>query len=94
MGIPHLIGTLEPYATHKFIDNSKVIIDGPSFAYHVLYVCRLNGVVQPGYEQLAQVAIGWLDELQRHGISMYDTYSHLPIKFQLYANSVQRGNLL
>lgn len=70
MGIPHLISTLEPYAVHKSIDNSKVIIDGPSFAYHVLYICRINQIAHPGYAQLGEAAVAWLDNLTSHGISM------------------------
>lgn len=71
MGIPHLIGTLEPYAVHRSLHNETVVIDGPSFAYHILYLCRLNEVKQPGYKLLGRVAIDWLDQLTSHGLSMY-----------------------
>lgn len=61
MGIPRLLTTLEPYATFKELQGSSVVIDGPAFAYHILHVCRVNGISQPSYELLGETAVSWLN---------------------------------
>lgn len=70
MGIPHFITTLEPYAEHGILDNTRVVIDGPAFAYHVLYICNRSGLVQPSYQLLGSTAISWLDELTRRSVDV------------------------
>lgn len=63
MGIPHLISTLEPYAQHALLRDVNVVIDGPGLAYHILHVCRVNGVDHPSYQLLGKTAADWLDKL-------------------------------
>ncbi|KPM40096.1 hypothetical protein AK830_g6481 [Neonectria ditissima] len=70
MGIPHLISTLEPFAVHGLLDDKSVVIDGPAFAYHILYICNINGVVLPSYQLLGDTAVAWLDELTRRRVSV------------------------
>lgn len=70
MGIPRLITTLEHYATFKELKGSSVVIDGPSFAYHILHICRVNGIIQPTYKLLSETAIKWLDALAQHDVIM------------------------
>lgn len=70
MGIPHLISTLEPFTVRGRLENEKVVIDGPALAYHILYVCRSNGIGLPSYGLLGQSTIAWLDQLTAHDVSV------------------------
>ena len=70
MGIPHLITTLESYASHEILQRQAVVIDGPALAYHVLHLCRLQGARQPSYSLLSQVVIEWLDRLEDQQVTM------------------------
>lgn len=70
MGVSHLYTTLRPFTNLDILDG-HVTIDGPALAYHVLHVCRANGVDLPSYCLLGRVVISWLDQLVLHGISMY-----------------------
>ncbi|KAF7560245.1 hypothetical protein G7046_g3915 [Stylonectria norvegica] len=85
MGIPRLISTLEPYATLELLDNKAVVIDGPALAYHVLYICNRQGIVQPSYELLGSTAIAWLGELVGRGVKIDAIYfdGHLPLAKRL-----------
>ncbi|KAM0445848.1 hypothetical protein ACHAPV_006711 [Trichoderma viride] len=64
MGIPHLITTLERYASDKTLQNQTVVIDGPALAYYVLHICRIQGAGQPSYSLLSQTVIDWLNRLK------------------------------
>ncbi|CAM1511070.1 Fc.00g085830.m01.CDS01 [Cosmosporella sp. VM-42] len=81
MGIPHLISTLEPYAVHEVLQNASVVIDGPALAYHILFICNKDGVVQPSYELLGKTAVAWLQELTNRGVRIDAIYfdGHLPL---------------
>lgn len=70
MGIPHLITTLERYASDKTLQNQPVVIDGPALAYHVLHICRIQGASQPSYSLLSRVVIDWLDRLKDQQVVM------------------------
>lgn len=69
MGIPYLTATLEPYAVRRRLQDEAVVIDGPALAYHILHVCRVNGISQPSYQLLGQSTVAWLDELSSHGVA-------------------------
>ncbi len=86
MGIPGLTAKLLPYATSAKLgtyhedqshDISRVIIDGPSLAYHVynrLLACKpasLNALdANPSYEELGRGALVFLDALTEHNVVM------------------------
>lgn len=70
MGIPHLITTLERYASDKTLQNQTVVIDGPALAYHILHLCRNQGASQPSYSLLSRVVIDWLDRLRDQQVVM------------------------
>lgn len=72
MGIPRLLYHLEPYGVEEQLaDNVDIIIDGPSFAYHIYHLCSSstarNGRRAPSYSLLGDTAIAWLDRLQGEG---------------------------
>ena len=74
MGIPRLTSSLEPYAVRSQL-TGRVVIDGPAFAYHILYVCRrecrTNGpLTEPTYGQLSEAALQWLNGMGECGITM------------------------
>jgi hypothetical protein len=71
MGVPGLIPTLEPWAEIGSLRGEHVVIDGPAFAYHVLSIFRRSQVYQPSGQLLGQVAVKWLDEIVRQGITMW-----------------------
>ena len=68
MGIPRLITTLEPFAVPVELRNKNVIIDGPALAYHVLYICRRNGIRCPSYKLIGSTTVAWLDALALCGL--------------------------
>ena len=70
MGIPHLISTLEPYAVLSPLTGQDVVIDGPALAYHILNICRGNGLNYPGPDVLGRTAVQWLEELTSHSVTM------------------------
>ena len=92
MGIPRLTTYLAPLAKTKAIgcktsdchfnnhDESypprKVIIDGPSLAYHIYHKVLAqktapNAVdAQPLYGEIAEAVILFLDEISKHHLSM------------------------
>lgn len=83
MGIRGLTPALRPYATRLRL-HGRVVIDGPALAYHILHVARAeaatsNPLEEPSYSVLGSTAIRWLDELQSHGIQVYEisTLSHM-----------------
>lgn len=70
MGIPHLITTLENYASHEILQHQVVVIDGPALAYHILHLCRFQGANQPSYGLLSRLVIEWLDRLEDQQVTM------------------------
>ena len=74
MGIPRLMGSLEPYGVRSQLSGS-VVIDGPAFAYRILHICRgecktTGPLSEPTYQQLSQAALRWLDGIQECGVRM------------------------
>lgn len=75
MGIRGLTAALRPFAAGAELADS-VVIDGPAFAYHILFSCRLGKQVStalndPSYSDLGSAAIQWLDNLQSRGSQVY-----------------------
>ncbi len=79
MGVPRLLTTLSPFGDEKPIDGARVIIDGPALAYHVANLCMANPLMAaqrnhpldvPTYDQLATVAVAWLDALRAQNVEM------------------------
>ena len=75
MGIPHLTTTLQPFARREALNGKTVVIDGPAFAYHIIYLCELASrpigpLTQPSPALLGETALAWLDMLERHKISV------------------------
>jgi hypothetical protein len=70
MGIPHLITTLERYASHEILQRQTIVIDGPALAYHILHLCRIQGASQPSYSLLSKFVIDWLDRLKDQQVVM------------------------
>lgn len=68
MGISHLYTTLQPLAAPAVLTDETVVIDGPALAYHVLHICRANGVDQPSYGLLSRVTLFWLDQLSQQNV--------------------------
>ncbi|KAJ5040535.1 uncharacterized protein L3040_006188 [Drepanopeziza brunnea f. sp. 'multigermtubi'] len=79
MGIRHLITFLRPYATTlESLGGHKVVIDGPSFAHQIYYIClqaspgAKNALeAAPSYRELVNVAIAWLDGLRESNVQIY-----------------------
>lgn len=83
MGIPHLTHSLSPYGDKVVLpqnpaNHENAIIDGPSLAYHVFYVCiaRRTGArnaleAAPTYQELGQAAVDWLEQIEQFGLKMY-----------------------
>ncbi|KAG6366301.1 hypothetical protein INS49_000477 [Diaporthe citri] len=68
MGIPGLTAALRPFASWEKLADS-VVVDGPAFAYHIFFACRLESkactaLEDPSYSVLGSAAIWWLDNLQ------------------------------
>lgn len=63
MGIPHLITTLEPYATKELLQDHGIVIDGPALAYHIFHTCRSNGINHPSHRLISESVLAWLDRL-------------------------------
>lgn len=89
MGIPHLTRHLSPHATKLLLPRQgkdrdfpeqisiHAIIDGPSLAYHIYYLC-LGGragarnalEAAPPYRELGEAAISWLQQVEQYGVKM------------------------
>ncbi|CRK13495.1 hypothetical protein BN1708_010834 [Verticillium longisporum] len=65
MGIPHLFTHLGPYGVDTLLTGIKIIIDGPSFAYHIHSLCSSNRTGQVSHKLLCDAAISWLDALSQ-----------------------------
>ncbi|EGR52107.1 uncharacterized protein TRIREDRAFT_55052 [Trichoderma reesei QM6a] len=101
MGIPHLITTLESYASHEILQHQDVVIDGPALAYHVLHLCRTQGASQPSYSLLSQVVIEWLDRLEDQQVTIraiyFDGYlprEKHPVRMERVRKTTSRLSLL
>lgn len=77
MGIRHLTTSLRPYATLESLSGRTVVIDGPSFAHQIYYIClraapRAKNAFEaaPSYRELGEVAIAWLDGLRGSNVEM------------------------
>ncbi|KAG5928898.1 hypothetical protein E4U42_007765, partial [Claviceps africana] len=70
MGVSRLYGSLRSFAHAGLLNGDVVTIDGPALAFHVLYLCRANGVNLPSYPSLGHATISWLDKLGLHGVSV------------------------
>lgn len=97
MGIRGLTAVLRPLASRSEICG-RVVIDGPSFAYHILHVARVQAGVstaleEPTYSVLGATAVRWLDSLQSHGINMYVIYRTV-IETSNPSNCEKSGDLL
>ncbi|KAL7906672.1 XPG domain-containing domain-containing protein [Trichoderma velutinum] len=100
MGIPHLITTLENYASHEILQHQVVVIDGPALAYHVLHLCRFQGANQPSYSLLSRLVIEWLDRLEDQQVTIraiyFDGYlpeSKQPVRMERVMKLTSRLNL-
>ncbi|PTB47763.1 hypothetical protein M431DRAFT_488300 [Trichoderma harzianum CBS 226.95] len=100
MGIPHLITTLENYASHEILQHQVVVIDGPALAYHVLHLCRFQGANQPSYGLLSRLVIEWLDRLEDQQVTIraiyFDGYlpeSKQPVRMERVMKVTSRLNL-
>ncbi|KAL6884366.1 XPG domain-containing domain-containing protein [Trichoderma longibrachiatum] len=101
MGIPHLITTLESYASHEILQRQDVVIDGPALAYHVLHLCRMQGASQPSYGLLTQLVIEWLDRLEDQRVTIraiyFDGYlptEKYPVRMERVRKTTSRLSLL
>lgn len=75
MGVFKLRKFLEPYSETFALESGSAILDGPSFAYHIFYLCsrtvlQTTPFEQPSYELLGRTAISWLTAIRSHGYSM------------------------
>ncbi|KAL7951123.1 XPG domain-containing domain-containing protein [Trichoderma barbatum] len=100
MGIPHLITTLENYASHEILQRQAVVIDGPALAYHILHLCRFQGASQPSYGLLSRLVIEWLDRLEDQQVTIraiyFDGYlpeSKQPVRMERVMKVTSRLNL-
>ncbi|TLD27282.1 hypothetical protein PspLS_05083 [Pyricularia sp. CBS 133598] len=86
MGIRNLATNIKPYSKDCVLDSSsRIVIDGPSLAYHIISLCSprqgaTTPFQQPSYDLLAGTALAWLKELERHGPTVAAIYfdGHLP----------------
>lgn len=90
MGIRGLTAALRPFAACSKWPNS-VVIDGPAFAYHVFFACRLERQVStalkdPSYSVLGSAAIRWLDNLQSRDSQVYEDLSHFLSVLSVFAD--------
>lgn len=77
MGIRHLTTFLRPYATAESLAGREVVIDGPSFAHQIYYIClsaspsaRNALEAAPSYQALVDAAFAWLDGLRGSNVVM------------------------
>ncbi|KAL8399616.1 hypothetical protein RB594_000133 [Gaeumannomyces avenae] len=86
MGIRHLTTTLSPYGEPRVLGaDSRVVIDGPALAYHIIGLCSpkhgpTSPFAQPSYQLLGSAAVAWLGELESRGPNVAAIYfdGHLP----------------
>ncbi|KAK1700167.1 XPG domain containing-domain-containing protein [Colletotrichum godetiae] len=74
MGIPHLLNHLSPYGVFGALDGDRVVIDGPALAYHIYHLCTRSTSGLPSYDLLGRTAIGWLEAVTSHDISISAIY--------------------
>ncbi|KAH6635523.1 XPG domain containing-domain-containing protein [Chaetomium sp. MPI-SDFR-AT-0129] len=89
MGVFKLRKFLEPYSETFTLESGSAILDGPSFAYHIFYLCsrtvlQTTPFEQPSYELLGRTAISWLTAIRSHG------YPIAAIYFDGYLPSTKR----
>jgi hypothetical protein len=70
MGIPGLLGLLQPYGVESPLTGESVVIDGPAMAYHIMYECITKENPSPSYEVVCNATVAWLDQLVDHGVKM------------------------
>lgn len=110
MGILHLTSYISPYAVTTVLgcdkpacskhsslvtSRSKVVIDGPAFAYEVynrltaFKVDRSDALaVVPSYDEVGRAALAYLAGLEKHSIIMYGQVK--PIFMSYTRNSADR----
>ena len=113
MGIPGLTAKLQPYATSSTLgcgapecihhkndghDETRVIIDGPSLAYHIYYrllACKapsLNALdAAPSYEELGRGTLVFLDALREHNVVMYEVKNDMQENFPTKSFAVTKS---
>lgn len=87
MGIPGLMTDLAIYTERANLGEkehiedtvgiSSIVIDGPSFVYHVYsqQMKSLSQIVSPmAYCDVNDGVVSVLDELEKHGVNMYGKY--------------------
>ncbi|TIC99516.1 hypothetical protein CH35J_005250 [Colletotrichum higginsianum] len=74
MGIPHLLNHLSPYGVLGPLDSDRVVIDGPALAYHIYHLCTRSTSGLPSYDLIGRTALGWLEKLTSHDISIAAIY--------------------
>ncbi|KAI4722750.1 hypothetical protein E4T48_00911 [Aureobasidium sp. EXF-10727] len=86
MGIPHLTHSLSPFGDKVVLpqhpaDHENAIIDGPSLAYHIFYVClsrRTNArnafEATPTYQELGQAAVNFLEQIEQYGLKIKSVF--------------------
>ncbi|KAI8945094.1 hypothetical protein F4801DRAFT_594409 [Xylaria longipes] len=80
MGIRGLGAAVRQYGVFSSLSGNAVVIDGPALIYQILDGCMrqrpaTNGFVcHPGYSTLGRMVIGWLEELQRHNVTVRRIY--------------------
>ncbi|CZT52734.1 uncharacterized protein RSE6_14097 [Rhynchosporium secalis] len=101
MGIPHLTTFLRPYATAESLAGKHVVVDGPSFAYHIYYIClkaspgARNGLeAAPSYQNLVETATSWLAGIEDSSVEIKKIYfdgflpvAKLAVRLQRLQNS-------
>lgn len=85
MGIPRLLGYLEPYAStvkFKSTDNygaagGGAVVDGPALAYHVFrdasarrHTVESTGRDALSYKEIGDAVLQWLSALEAHTVHM------------------------
>ncbi|KAI1124658.1 hypothetical protein F5Y10DRAFT_248979 [Nemania abortiva] len=80
MGIRGLGPAVRHYGKFSPLSGDTVVIDGPALIYQILDGCMrkrpsTNGFIcQPSYATLGRMVIGWLEELQRHNVTVRKIY--------------------
>ncbi|KAL1301783.1 hypothetical protein AAFC00_005979 [Neodothiora populina] len=89
MGIPHLAHHLQPHGTKVLLpratkppeQQTSVIIDGPSLAYHCYHFCLAKHSnahnsyeALPSYKELGEAAVSWLDQIEQFGLKVEQVF--------------------
>ncbi|KAH6715981.1 XPG domain containing-domain-containing protein [Leptodontidium sp. MPI-SDFR-AT-0119] len=104
MGIRHLTTFLRPYAAAESLDGKQVVIDGPSFAHQIYYIClraspgaRNALEAAPSYQILVDTAIAWLDTIRESNVEIKKIYfdgflppAKLDVRLQRLQNSTHQ----